>query len=101
MANAGKVGNFEGNCCEIELEEAQRAVFGLDHGSVLLELRPESDLYGVFYTAKGLQWDVWSDHADGEPRGVAYAVADPVRAASELLAHRWRPDFEYDPEEDA
>ena len=101
MTNAHKVGKFEGNCCEIELIEADRMTLGLDEGSILLELRPYSDLYGVFYKAKGLQWDVWSDMSDEEERrGIAYAMNDPVRAASELLRHRWRPDFEYTPDED-
>jgi hypothetical protein len=99
MTDAHKVGKFEGNCCEIELSEADRATFGLDRASVLLEVRPHGDLYGVFYDAKGLQWDVWSDHGE-EHRGIAYAMEDPLRAASELLRQRWRPDFEYDPEED-
>lgn len=99
-ANAHKVGKFEANCCEIELNEAAQATFGLDRPSVLVELRPYSGLYGVFYHAKGLQWDLWSDLCEEEEhRSIAYAMEDPVRASSGLLSRRWRPDFEYDPNE--
>ena len=91
----------EGNCIEIQLAENDCQAFGLDTASVLLELRPTSGLYGIFYTAKGMQWDLWSDLvADESGRDVSYAQRDPVGAACELLSHHWRPDFEYDPDEE-
>lgn len=91
----------DANCFEIELAESDCQALRLDNASVLLELRPTSGLYGVFYTAKGLQWDVWSDHAEGEDgRDIAFALNDPVQAACDLLGHHWRPDFEYDPDEE-
>jgi hypothetical protein len=100
MTDARKVGPFEDNCCEIQLSENDRASFELDESRILLELRPHSGLYGVFYSAKGRQWDVWSDLNATEVRGIQHAVRDPAGAACELLSHEWRPDFEYDPDAD-
>jgi hypothetical protein len=48
-----------------------------------------------------LQWDIWSDSAeDDAAQAISYAHNDPVKAACELLSHRWRPDLEYEAEED-
>lgn len=92
---------FVDNCCEIELTEVERESLGLDSTSVLLELRPETGLYGVFYSAKGMQWDVWSDTAeDHEAQKISYAMRDPTVAVRTLLGRRWRPDFNYDPDEE-
>jgi len=93
--------NSDANCIELQLAESACQAFRLDNGSVLLELRPTSGLYGIFYTAKGLQWDLWSDLVEDEnSRDIAYALRDPMRAACELLSHHWRPDFEYEPDEE-
>ena len=102
MNDERKLMTSDQSCYEIELTNKDCETFQLDNTSVLLEVRSDAGLYGVFYTAKGMQWDVWSDAAEEEERqDVAYAICDPVRAACELLAHRVRPDFKYDPEENA
>jgi len=89
------------NCIELQLAESACETFRLDNASVLLELRPASGLYGIFYTAKGLQWDLWSDLVDDDnSRDISYARRDPMKAACELLSHHWRPDFEYEPDEE-
>jgi hypothetical protein len=91
----------DGNCIDIELADNDCRAFRLDNPSVMLETRPHSSLYGVFYTAKGLQWDIWSDLLDDEnSREISYALRNPLGAACELLSHHWRPDFEYDPDEE-
>ena len=92
---------FEDECYELELDERERQAFRLDSASVLLELRSGSDLYGVFYTANGMHWDIWSDIAASQQmQGLSFARDNPLQAARELLAHSWRPDFEYDPDEE-
>ncbi len=102
MDEARKLTKLDEECYEIELADGDCEAFRIDSASVLLELRRGSGLYGIFYTAKGLQWDIWSDTAEEEGRqDITYALRDPVRAACELLNHNWRPDFEYDPEENA
>jgi hypothetical protein len=101
MTDIQKAAVFDGDLCEVDLSEADRETFGLDTTTVLVELRPYSGLYGVFYKSKGMQWDIWSDTSEvEEPRNIAYAMTDPVRAASALLRHGWRPDIEYEPEEE-
>ena len=102
MDDIRDAGEFLENCCEIRLAKSDLGTFGLDNTHVLLEVRPRSDEYGIFYTAKGNQWDLWyrPDEAPGQGSGVAFAMGDPIRAACELLARKWRPDFDYDPEED-
>jgi 2-hydroxy-3-keto-5-methylthiopentenyl-1-phosphate phosphatase len=88
-------------CYELELDEGERSSFGLDSASVLLELRSESELYGVFYTAKGLQWDIWSDIAASQrAQDLSFARDNPMQAVRELLGYCWRPDFEYSPDEE-
>ena len=100
MTDERKLMTSDQNCYEIQLTNKDCETFQIDNTSVLLEVRNDAGLYGVFYTAKGMQWDVWSDAAEEEERqDVAYAICDPVRAACELLGHQIRPDFKYDPEE--
>jgi hypothetical protein len=100
MDQERRITEHDQNCYSIELAKADRETFQIDNSTVLLELRPETGLYGAFYTAKGLQWDVWSDEAQEDERQyIAYAVRDPVQAACELLNYHLRRDFQYDPEE--
>lgn len=97
-----KVGQFEDSCFEIQLADDDLRLLKLDSHYVLLELRPQRNEYGAFYSAKGRQWDVWSDPTEegiGRDRGVPFAMRDPVKAAVELLERQWRPDFDYDPTE--
>jgi hypothetical protein len=102
MAEGRNLTRIDANCYEVELAEGECKALGLDSASVLLELRPHSSLYGVFYTAKGMQWDVWSDSAEDESQqDISFAIGDPARAAYVLLSNRWRPDFQYDSEENA
>jgi len=90
----------DANCLEIELSKKDCREFQLDTTSVLLEFRPASGLYGIFYTAKGMQWDLWSDLMEEETeRDISFARNDPVKAACGLLGRQWRPDFLYEPEE--
>ena len=99
---SAELSSSDENCYEIQLAKTDCEAFHLDNASILLEVRASSDLYGVFYTAKGLQWDVWSDAAqEGNRQGIAYAKRNPVQAACELLSYHLRPDFKYDPEENA
>jgi len=91
----------DANCIELQLAESDCRAFRLDNASVLLELRPTTGLYGIFYSAKGMQWDLWSDLVEDENgRDISYALRDPMKAACELLGHHWRPDFEYESEEE-
>jgi hypothetical protein len=101
-----KAGKFQDQCFEIQLDDSDLERFKIDNTDVLLELRPHNNRYGVFYTARGQQWDVWSDpdgveSPDKPRRNVDYAMQDPVAAAVELLGQEWRPDYLYDPEENA
>ncbi len=101
--DAGRViGRFEDGCLDIRLSTDDVERFMLDNPEILLELRPGRDEYGIFYTAKGRQWDVWADpeEPDEQKRGTAYAMREPIQAACELLAADCRPDFRYDPSED-
>jgi hypothetical protein len=96
------VGELKDNCFDIQLAKGDLALFRLDNGYILLELRPDRNDYGAFYTAKGRQWDLWSDPEESADQavGVSFAVREPVKAAVELLSRRWRPDFDYDPDEE-
>jgi hypothetical protein len=95
------VGKFTDNCCEIQLAAQDVRMFQLDNPNILLEVRPKQDEYGVFYTAKGRQWDIWCRADDGEGQGgMAFAMRDPVQAVRSLLARRWRADFGFDPDGD-
>jgi hypothetical protein len=103
--NAGRsVGELHDQCFDIRLSDADLERFKIDDTYVLLELRPDANRYGVFYSAKGQQWDVWSDPEGIESptkprRDVSFAMQDPLAAACELLGQEWRPDFLYDPSE--
>ena len=101
MEGSYTIGEFIDNCCEIKLASQDLEFFQLDNTDVLLEIRPKQDEYGVFYTAKGRQWDIWcrADEADRQG-GVAFATQDPVQAVRGLLARNWRADFGFDPAED-
>lgn len=96
------VGELNDNCFDIQLAQADLAQLKLDNGYVLLELRPERNDYGAFYTAKGRQWDLWSDPEESpdQAAGTSFAEREPVKAAVELLSRTWRPDFDYDPDEE-
>ena len=101
--DAGRtIGKFEDGCLDIRLSQDDVERFKLDNPDILLEMRPASDKYGIFYTAKGRQWDVWADpeEPDEHKRGTAYAMREPIQAACELLAADCRPDLRYDPDED-
>ena len=100
MSTTRSAGPFQDNCYEIRLTGEDLERFGLDTDEVLLELRPKRGEYGVFYNAKGRQWDVWYDPEDEDAprRAIAFALEDPITAACELLAREWRPDFAYDPD---
>ena len=95
------IGDFIDNCCEIKLASQDLEVFKLDDVSVLLEVRPKQDEFGVFYTAKGRQWDIWCRADDADRRGgTAFAMQDPVQAVRDLLGRGWRADFGFDPNEE-
>jgi hypothetical protein len=96
------VGELKDNCFEIKLADGDVGLLKLDHGSILLELRPDRNEYGVFYVAKGREWDLWSDPEESadQAAGASFAKRDPATAAVELLSRRWRPDFDYDPNEE-
>ena len=95
-------GDFKDNCFEIQLAEGDLALLKLDKSYILLELRPDRNDYGAFYTAKGREWDLWSDPEESadQAAGASFAAREPVKAAVELLSRRWRPDFDYDPDEE-
>jgi len=98
MKSSYNVGAFINNCCEIQLASQDLDIFKLDHVNVLLEVRPTQDEYGVFYTAKGHQWDIWCRTDDADCRsGAAFAMQEPVQAVCGLLARNWRADFGFDP----
>ena len=101
MEGSYDVGEFSDNCCEIQLVKEDLKIFQLDNVNVLLEVRPKQNEYGVFYTAKGRQWDIWcrADESDSQG-GAAFALRDPVKAVRGLLARSWRADFGFDPAED-
>lgn len=92
---------FFDDCCELRLSESDVMQFSLDRAEILIELRPGQDAFGVFYAARGREWDIWS-HPGDEDRagGAAEAMQDPVAAARRLLGRRWRADFDFDPSED-
>ena len=95
------IGEFNDNCCDIQLSKEDMDVFKLDIVEVLLEVRPKGDEYGVFYTAKGRQWDIWCRADDIDYQGgAAFAMRDPVQAVRALLARKWRADFGFDPDEE-
>jgi hypothetical protein len=101
MEDSYSVGEFTDNCCEIQLAKQDLDIFQLDNVNVLLEVRPKQDEYGVFYTAKGRQWDIWCRADEADTRGgAAFAMRDPVQAVRGLLARNWRADFGFDPDED-
>lgn len=92
---------FVDECCELELPGQDFESLELDRPSILVELRPGQDAYGVFYAAKGREWDIWCHPDDADnPGGVAFARGDPVDAARRLLKRSWRADFGFDPDED-
>jgi hypothetical protein len=89
---------FIDNCCEFELPADDVRDLMLDKPQILLELRPTQDAYGVFYAAKGREWDIWCRPGDWDnPGGVAFACKEPVDAARQLLKRNWRADFGFDP----
>jgi hypothetical protein len=95
------VGKLVDNCCEIRLSAQDVQIFQLDNPNILLEVRPNQDEYGVYYTAKGRQWDIWCRADDGEGQGrIAFAVREPILAVRGLLGRRWRADFGFNPDED-
>jgi hypothetical protein len=100
-----KLSELQDRCYDIHLNVGDLEQLKIDDTYVLLELRPESNRYGVFYSAKGRQWDLWSD-PDGlenpakPKRDISFAMQDPIAAAFELLGQEWRPDFLYNEEED-
>ena len=95
------IGEFIDNCCEIKLASQDVEIFQLDNADVLLEVRHRLDEYGVFYSAKGNQWDLWSRADDADRRGgAAFATQEPVQAVRALLARKWRADFGFDPDEE-
>lgn len=92
---------FVDNCCEIKLSREDVKNLALDRPCVLLELRPSQDSYGVFYAAKGREWDIWCHPGDWDnPGGVTFARERPIDAARELLKRSWRADFGFDPNEE-
>ncbi len=97
-----KVGELQDDCFEIELTKDDLETLKLDESYVLLELRHYRNEYGVYYTAKGRQWDLRSDPEEAveHDKGVSFAMRDPIGAAVELLSRKWRPDFDYDPDEE-
>lgn len=96
-----RVSEFADNCCDIELETEDLALLKIDNCNVLLELDPPRDSYGVFYSAKGRQWDIWCHPGDVDNLGgVTFAAREPLKAARQLLMRNWRADFEFDPSED-
>ena len=98
MKSSYSVGAFIDNCCEIQLASQDLDIFKLDHVNVLLEVRPKQGEYGVFYTAKGQQWDIWCRNDDADCHGGAeLAMQEPVQAVRGLLGRSWRADFGFDP----
>lgn len=92
---------FIDNCCEFELSDNDVKDLVLDRPNILLELRPSQNTYGVFYSARGREWDIWCHPGDWDnPGGVAFARKKPLDAARELLKRSWRADFGFDPEEE-
>jgi hypothetical protein len=93
------VGKFIDNCCEIRLTAQDVQIFHLDNPDILLEVRPNQDEYGAYYTAKGRQWDIWC-RAEECQGNTAFAMRDPIQAVRDLLARKWRADFDFNPDED-
>ena len=100
MKSTSCVGTFINNCCEIQLASQDLDIFKLDHVNVLLEVRPKQGEYGVYYTAKGHQWDIWCRNDDADCHGgAAFAMQEPVQAVRGLLGRNWRADFGFDPDD--
>ena len=101
MEDTYSVGEFTDNCFEIQLAKKDLEILKLDNVSVLLEVRQKQNEYGVFYTAKGHQWDIWCRPDDADSQGGAvFAMQQPVQAARDLLSRSWRADFGFDPNEE-
>jgi hypothetical protein len=103
MTNTHELGaarQIDRTCFEIEFTNHVQQSLQLDSPSVLLEIRAATDLWGVFYSAKGLQWDLWSDCCeDAHQSDIDFAVQRPLEAGYQLLSNSRRPDFDYVPEE--
>jgi len=97
----GAAKQIDRTCFEIEFTNKVQESLQLDSPSVLLEIRAGTDLWGVFYSAKGLQWDLWSDcFEDDQQSGIDFAVRQPLAAGYQLLSNCPRPDFKYVPEDE-
>jgi hypothetical protein len=97
----GAATQIDRTCIEIEFTNHVQQSLQLDSPSVLLEIRAGTDIWGVFYSAKGLQWDLWSDSfEDALQSGINFAVERPLEAGYQLLSNCPRPDFNYVPEEE-
>jgi len=97
----GAARQIDRTCFEIEFTNEVQQRLQLDSQSVLLEIRAATDLWGVFYSAKGLQWDLWSDRFDDAHQiGIDFAVQRPLEAGYQLLRICPRPDFDYVPEDE-
>ncbi|WGR90762.1 hypothetical protein MTX26_35660 (plasmid) [Bradyrhizobium sp. ISRA443] len=92
---------FIDDCCELKLQADEVERLHLDRPDILLELRSAQDAYGVFYAAKGREWDIWCHPDDWDnPGGVAFARRHPIDAARQLLKRSWRADFGFSADED-
>jgi NADH:ubiquinone oxidoreductase subunit B-like Fe-S oxidoreductase len=101
MKSSVIIGEFVDNCCDLQLAKGDMEVFKLDTVDVLLEVHPKLDGYGVFYTAKGRQWDIWCHAGDVDYQGgAAFAMRNPLQAVRGLLARKWRADFGFNPDEE-
>ncbi len=97
----GTVRQLDKACFALEFTESVQKRLGLDRPDVLLEIRAGMELWGVFYAAKGLEWDVWCDGLEEEElRAIDYAARAPLEAGYQLLSKCRRQDFKYVPEDE-
>lgn len=101
LAKLGKAVRLDERCFQLEFTNSVQHSLQLDNPVVVLETRAVTDLWGVFYSAKGLEWDVWSDSAqEAQLRDVEFAFQRPLEAGYRLLSNCPRPDFNYVPEDE-